>query len=89
MKVRQYNLEKVTSWQQIFLQSKVNGGTYYGEQLFGLKWNWPINTYLQRRLDYLRTNRFSSKIAELSRPAATVSYDTECEKLKSNYDFKK
>jgi hypothetical protein len=28
----------------------VNGAAYNGEELPGRNWNWPTNTYLQRRL---------------------------------------
>lgn len=37
-------------WQLIFMQSKVNGAAYNGEELPGRNWEWPKNTYLQRRL---------------------------------------
>lgn len=30
-----------TSWQLIFLQSKVNGGRYYGDDLPAYRWEWP------------------------------------------------
>ena len=43
-------LAKPSYWQLIFLQSKVNGGTYSGETLPGRNWDWPKDTYLQRRL---------------------------------------
>jgi hypothetical protein len=46
---------KLTYWQGVFLQSKVNGGSYTGEALPGQVWSWPKNTYLQRRLQ-LRQN---------------------------------
>lgn len=55
MKTQAYKLEKTTTWQRIFLQSKVNGAPYHEEM--GFKWHWPKNTYLQRRLEYLRTSR--------------------------------
>jgi hypothetical protein len=45
------NLHKPSYWQLIFLQSKVNGATYNGEALPGRTWEWPKNTYLQRRLE--------------------------------------
>ena len=41
---------KLTYWQWVFLQSKVNGASYNGEALPGQVWCWPKNTYLQRRL---------------------------------------
>jgi hypothetical protein len=43
-------LAKPSYWQLIFLQSKVNGATYNGERLPGRNWDWPKDTYLQRRL---------------------------------------
>ena len=42
--------QKLTYWQRVFLQSKVNGAPYIGESLPGHVWCWPKNTYLQRRL---------------------------------------
>ena len=41
---------KLTYWQRVFLQSKVNGASYNGEALPGQGWCWPKNTYLQSRL---------------------------------------
>jgi hypothetical protein len=41
---------KLTYWQWVFLQSKVNGASYYGDALPRQPWSWPKNTYLQRRL---------------------------------------
>ena len=41
---------KLTYWQWVFLQSKANGASYNGEALPGQVWNWPKDTYLQRRL---------------------------------------
>ncbi|HEX7229669.1 MAG TPA: hypothetical protein VF452_04705 [Candidatus Binatia bacterium] len=42
--------EKPSYWQLVFLQSKVNGAAYTGEDLPGRNWDWPKDTYLQRRL---------------------------------------
>jgi hypothetical protein len=50
MKMTESESEKPSYWQRIFLQSKVNGAAYYGEELPGRNWNWPKDTYLQRRL---------------------------------------
>ena len=47
-------LHKPSYWQCIFLQSKVNGAAYNGEDLPGRTWNWPKHTYLQRRLRQCR-----------------------------------
>ena len=64
MKVKEYTLEKASSWQSIFLQSKVNGAVYGGEQLLGLNWEWPKHTYLQQRLEYLRKYRSADQFAD-------------------------
>jgi hypothetical protein len=42
--------ERLSYWQRVFAQSKVNGAFYDGEELPGYKWSWPTDTYLQRRL---------------------------------------
>ena len=42
--------EKPSYWQLVFMQSKVNGAAYNGEALPGRNWDWPKDTYLQRRL---------------------------------------
>jgi hypothetical protein len=46
--------DQLTSWQLIFLQSKVNGCAYRGEDLPQRKWEWPKNTWLQERLSQSR-----------------------------------
>jgi len=43
-------LSKQSFWQLVFSQSKVNGAPYFGETLPGRTWDWPKDTYLQRRL---------------------------------------
>ncbi len=42
-------------WQRIFLQSKVNGCFYGGEDLPQRNWDWPKNTWFQERLSHLRS----------------------------------
>jgi hypothetical protein len=44
----------MTSWQLIFLQSKVNNGAYNGDCLFAQNWDWPKATWFQMRLHDLR-----------------------------------
>ena len=46
--------QKRSFWQRVFLHSKVNGAHYCGEQLPGMRWEWPKDTYLQRRLRCVR-----------------------------------
>ena len=50
MKATERESDKPSFWQLIFAQSKVNGAPYLGEHLPGRSWDWPKNTYLQRRL---------------------------------------
>lgn len=69
MKDQRNSLEDTSVWQRIFLQSKANGAPYNGEQLPGCSWDWPKNTYFQRRLRYLRWSRSSDGFADLNRSA--------------------
>lgn len=62
MKTNETETEKPSFWQLVFSQSKVNGALYMGEQLPGRNWNWPKNTYLQRRLRQVRWYQASEKI---------------------------
>jgi hypothetical protein len=41
-------------WQIIFLRSKVNHARYDGDHLLTSNWNWPQETWFQRRLRVLR-----------------------------------
>jgi hypothetical protein len=56
-----FDMQKRSFWQRVFLQSRVNGALYFGEQLPGTRWDWPKNTYLQRRLHYVRPFSSSDK----------------------------
>jgi hypothetical protein len=47
----------MTSWELIFLQSRVNHGAYDGDHLPTQNWNWPRGTWFQERLYYLRARR--------------------------------
>ena len=47
----------MTSWQVIFLQSRVNNGAYDGDYLPAQNWDWPRRTWFQERLYYLRAGR--------------------------------
>lgn len=55
------DVEKTSLWQQVFLQSKVNGAPYRGDQLPGVHWEWPKDTFLQRRLRDARVYAFNDK----------------------------
>lgn len=49
-----FDTQKRSFWQRVFSQSRVNGALYRGEQLPAMRWEWPKDTYLQRRLGYSR-----------------------------------
>lgn len=62
------NPEKLSFWQIVFLQSKVNGSPYHGEELPRHSWEWPEDTYFQRRLRYLKESQ-SPDLNTLNLPA--------------------
>lgn len=49
--------ERPSFWQLVFSQSKMNGSPYHGEELPRHNWEWPDDTYLQRRLSYLKESQ--------------------------------
>jgi hypothetical protein len=49
-------------WQLVFNQSRVNGAEYFGDQLPCNSWDWPKNTFLQRRLSELKKQRWDETI---------------------------
>jgi hypothetical protein len=53
MKMMKIDFVRHCPWQLVFSQSKVNGAPYSGERLPNLSWEWPKDTYLQRRLKRL------------------------------------
>src|SRR5215470_2529519 len=56
-KHRHWGTAFMTSWQLIFLQSRVNNGAYGGDYLPAQKWDWPRDTWFQTRLCYQRVQR--------------------------------
>ena len=63
MKANETELEKPSFWQLVFTQSKVNGAHYIGEQLPGSNWDWPKDTYLQRRLRQVKWYQTAEKFS--------------------------
>ena len=49
MKPKQNRQNHMSYWQLIFSQSKVNGAPYHDDDLPVFNWNWPRDTFLQRR----------------------------------------
>jgi hypothetical protein len=44
----------MNSWELIFRYSRVNSGSYDGDQLPVQIWDWPRGTWFQTRLRHLR-----------------------------------
>ena len=61
MKTSEDVLEKRTFWQLVFSHSRVNGAPYNGEHLEVSSWNWPEDTFLQRRLRQMRIEQAFEK----------------------------
>jgi hypothetical protein len=60
MSVDQISDEELKNfWQLVFNQSRVNGAAYFGDRLPNYSWDWPKDTFLQRRLSELRKHRSS------------------------------
>jgi hypothetical protein len=51
----------MTTWELIFRQSKVNLGSYNGDRLPVQIWDWPRDTWFQRRLRHLRHSNTRSR----------------------------
>ena len=67
MKTLEKTLERPSFWQMVFSHSKVNGAPYNGEQLPGRIWDWPKDTYLQKRLHESKSKWYhSANRAELN-----------------------
>jgi hypothetical protein len=61
MKSSETESQKPSFWQLVFSQSKVNGAAYIGEELPGRNWQWPRDTYFQRRLRRVRLYQAAEK----------------------------
>jgi hypothetical protein len=70
MKSQNVSGEEMSCWQLIFSQSKANGAQYAGETLPTLCWNWPIDTYFQRRRSLRQSTYFLSSESERTELAA-------------------
>lgn len=61
MKTDEEVLGKESYWQLVFAQSKVNGGLYSDDHLVTNNWNWPQDTFFQRRLRQVRVEQAYDK----------------------------
>jgi len=50
---------KLSYWQLLFIQSKANGCSHYGEDLPQVNWEWPKNTWFQERSQHLKGLEFA------------------------------
>src|SRR5262245_21171424 len=57
-------------WRCIFLRSVVNGAAYDPERLERSNWDWPKDTYLRRRLKYLKSPLYPER--DLDRPTVKI-----------------
>jgi len=57
----------MSSWQLIFIESKVNNARYDGDRLLDQNWAWPKGTWFQMRLRDLR-KAIRKNSEELMRP---------------------
>jgi hypothetical protein len=60
----QISHEQMSFWQLVFSQSKANGAEYTGETLPVSSWNWPMDTYLQRRRSLRQSTYYLSSASE-------------------------
>jgi hypothetical protein len=60
-------------WQLVFNQSRVNGAEYFGDRLPCNSWDWPKNTFLQKRLNELKKQRWDDTLRapQAKRPVAS------------------
>ena len=47
----------VDGWRLIFTQACINGADYDGDKLPTQEWEWPKDTWLQRRLAAIRSEQ--------------------------------
>jgi hypothetical protein len=63
-------------WQLVFNQSKVNGAEYFGDRLPCNSWNWPKDTFLQKRLNELKKRQPRSITVASEANRASTSFRT-------------
>jgi hypothetical protein len=76
MKSQAIECEEMSFWQMIFSQSKANGAQYSGETLPICCWNWPLDTYLQRRRSLRQSPNFLAAKSERTEIAALSGFET-------------
>lgn len=51
----------MSNWEDVFIQSRINGGNYEGDNLPDHKWQWPKDTFLQKKLEELKREKENGK----------------------------
>jgi hypothetical protein len=67
-------------WRRIFLRSAVNDATYHGDQLPRHYWEWPGDTYVHRRLDYLKQHSHPESAADRPRELRSIDEQTDSDR---------
>ena len=80
--------DKISYWQLIFLQSKVNGCSYRDEDLPHMKWQWPRDTWFQEQLSHqLKTLEFATQRGDnCNRVLPTKSLEHSTAVIERNLD---
>jgi hypothetical protein len=72
-------------WQMVFSLSKVNGAYYDGEKLPTLPWDWPKDTFLQRRREFLKNTRSGEPLQRHEAGGPEESHEPGFESICSDY----
>jgi hypothetical protein len=64
-------------WRRIFLRSTVTGATHVGDQVPSRYWKWPKDTYLQRRLEYLKRRLYPKSVPDRSTELRSIDEQTD------------
>jgi hypothetical protein len=61
-------------WRRIFLRSTVTGAAHVGDQVPSRYWRWPKDTYLQRRLEYLKRRLYPKSVPDRSTELRSIRF---------------
>jgi hypothetical protein len=56
-KNEEISLATMSYWQKVFAQSKANGARYEEEEYPNRVWEWPKDTYLQKKLQRVEQSK--------------------------------
>jgi len=82
---KQDNGDKMPSlWLNVFSNSKVNGAEYREDKLPLHTWAWPTDTFLQRRLRFVRANGADERVIVAQNPTLRQSHPQDVERRLQN-----